>query len=248
MAGHSQFKNRMYRKGAQDKKRAKTFTKLAREITVAAHAGLPDPSVNPRLRSAIAVARSANMPNVNIDSAVKRGSDDSDGENYEEIRYEGYGVGGVAVVVEALTDNRNRTASDVRAAFAKNGGVLGETNSVVFQFDRIGRIVYPAETFSGETMLEAAIEVGADDCVSDDLCHELVCPADNFHDVRNALEQRFGAPQSAALMWRPISTVAIDKDKATMLLRMIEALEESDDVQNVFANFDVADEIGKLGA
>lgn len=249
MAGHSQFKNRMYRKGAQDKKRAKIFAKLAREITVAARAGLPDPDMNPRLRSAIAAARAANMPNGNIDSAVKRGAGDSDGEDYEEIRYEGYGVGGVAVIVEALTDNRNRTASDVRAAFAKNGGVLAETNSVSFQFSRVGRIVYPADAASSEGMLEAAIEVGADDCVSDDLCHELVCPPDDFHDVRDALERRFGAPQSAALTWRPISTVAIDEDKAATLLRMIEALEESDDVQNVAANFDADDEIvEKLGA
>tara|TARA_B100000686_G_scaffold281701_1_gene303645 strand:- start:2452 stop:3201 length:750 start_codon:yes stop_codon:yes gene_type:complete len=243
MAGHSQFKNRMYRKGAQDKKRAKMFAKLAREVTVAARAGLPDPDMNPRLRSAVAAARSANMPKDNIDNAVKRGSGDSEGENYEEIRYEGYGVGGVAVIVEALTDNRNRTASEVRTAFAKNGGSLGETNSVSFQFNRVGQIVYAFETASKDDMLEAAIEVGADDCVSDDFGHELVCPPDDFHDVRDALEQRFGTPEQAALTWKPMSTVAIEQDKATKLFKMIEALEESDDVQNVSANFDVDDEI-----
>jgi len=243
MAGHSQFKNRMYRKGAQDKKRAKMFAKLAREVTVAARAGLPDPDMNPRLRSAVAAARSANMPKDNIDNAVKRGSGDNEGENYDEIRYEGYGVGGVAVIVEALTDNRNRTASEVRTAFAKNGGTLGETNSVSFQFNRVGQIIYPFETATNDDMLEAAIEVGADDCVSDDFGHELVCPPDDFHDVRDALEQRFGTPESAALTWKPMSTVAIEQEKAATLFKMIEALEESDDVQNVSANFDVDDEI-----
>ena len=249
MAGHSQFKNRMYRKGAQDKKRAKVFAKLAREITVAARSGLADPEMNPRLRSAMAAARSSNMPKDNIDNAVKRGAGDNEGESYEEIRYEGYGVGGVAVIVEALTDNRNRTASDVRTAFSKNGGMLGETNSVSFQFNRIGQINYPADTATNDDMLEAAIEVGADDCVSDEFGHELVCPPDSFHDVRDSLEARFGSPESAELIWKPMSTVPIDEDKAGTLFKMIEALEESDDVQNVSANFDVADEIiDKLSA
>ena len=249
MAGHSQFKNRMYRKGAQDKKRAKIFGKLAREITIAARSGMADPEMNPRLRSAMSAARSANMPKDNIDNAVKRGAGDADAESYEEIRYEGYGVGGVAVIVEALTDNRNRTASEVRTAFSKNGGSLGETNSVSFQFSRVGQINYPAETASNDDMLEAAIEVGADDCLSDEIGHELVCPPEAFHEVREALEQRFGSPESAALIWKPASTVAIDEDKATTLFKMIEALEESDDVQNVSANFDIADEIiDKLSA
>ena len=249
MAGHSQFKNRMHRKGAQDKKRAKMFAKLAREITVAARSGMADPDMNPRLRLAMAAARSANMPKDNIDNAVKRGSAETDGESYEEIRYEGYGVGGVAIIVEALTDNRNRTASEVRTAFSKNGGTLGETNSVPFQFSRVGQINYPADTASNDDMLEAAIEVGADDCLSDELGHELVCPPDSFHEVRDALESRFGSPESAALIWKPASTVPIDEDKANTLFKMIEALEESDDVQNVSANFDVADEIiDKLSA
>ena len=249
MAGHSQFKNRMYRKGAQDKKRAKIFGKLAREITVAARSGMADPEMNPRLRSAMAAARSANMPKDNIDNAVKRGAGDTDAQSYEEIRYEGYGVGGVAVIVEALTDNRNRTASEVRTAFSKNGGALGETNSVSFQFSRVGQINYPAETASNDDMLEAAIEVGADDCLSDEIGHELVCPPEAFHEVREALEQRFGSPESAALIWKPASSVAIGEDKATTLFKMIEALEESDDVQNVSANFDIADEIiDKLSA
>ncbi len=243
MAGHSQFKNRMYRKGAQDKKRAKIFAKLAREVTVAARSGLADPDMNPRLRSAIAAARSANMPKDNIDNAVKRGSGDSEGENYEEIRYEGYGVGGVAVIVEALTDNRNRTASEVRTAFAKNGGTLGETNSVSFQFNRVGQIIYPFDTASNDDMLEAAIEVGADDCVSDDFSHELVCAPDDFHDVRDALEQLFGVPETATLTWKPTATVAIEQEKATTLFKMIEALEDSEDVQNVSSNFDVDDKV-----
>ena len=243
MAGHSQFKNRMYRKGAQDKKRAKAFAKLAREITVAARSGLADPELNPRLRSAMATARTANMPKDNIDNAIKRGSADTEGENYEEIRYEGYGVGGVAVIVEALTDNRNRTASEVRTAFSKNGGTLGETNSVSFQFNRVGQINYPADVGSGDDMLEAAIEVGADDCFSDEFAHEFICPPDDFHDVRDALEARFGAPESAGLVWKAASTVPIDEDKASTLFKMIEALEDSDDVQNVSTNFDVPDDI-----
>src|SRR5690242_16072469 len=183
MAGHSQFKNIMYRKGAQDKKRAKIFTKLIRELTTAARSGLPDPAANPRLRAAIIAARAANMPKDTVDRAVKRGAGGADGENYEEIRYEGYGPGGVAVIVEGLTDNRNRTASDVRAAFTKAGGNLGETNSVSFMFDRVGEIVYPASAGDAEKVLEAAIEAGADDVQSDEEGHTILCAFGNIGEV-----------------------------------------------------------------
>src|SRR5690606_17812165 len=210
MAGHSQFKNIMYRKGAQDKKRAKQFARLTREIMVAAKTGLPEPDKNPRLRGAIQAARQANMPKDNIERAIKRAAGGEDDTNYEEVRYEGYGPGGVAGIVEALTDNRNRTASEVRAAFSKHGGALGETNSVSFMFDRIGVITYPAKVASAEVMFEAAVEAGAGNVESTAAQHEITCDPDDFTAVRDALTDRFGDPASAELTWRPQTTVVID--------------------------------------
>ncbi len=241
MAGHSQFKNIMYRKGAQDAKRAKVFTKLAKEIVVAAKSGLPDPDMNPRLRAAIIAARAANMPKDNIARAVKRGTGEDSGESYDEIRYEGYGPGGIAVIVETLTDNKNRTAAEVRSSFSKSGGNLGETGSVSFMFDHVGAIAYAAEAASADDMFEAALEAGADDVESSDDGHEIVCASDTLHQVREALEARFGDPDSAKLIWRPQNTVPIDDEKAASLFRLIETLEDNDDVQNVYANFEVSD-------
>ena len=243
MAGHSQFKNIMYRKGAQDKKRAKQFARLTREIMVAAKSGLPEPDKNPRLRGAVQAARAANMPKDNIERAIKRAAGGEDDTNYEEIRYEGYGPGGVAVIVEALTDNRNRTASEVRAAFSKHGGTLGETNSVSFMFDRVGAVSYPAAIGSPDEVFEAAAEAGAGDVESGDEMHEITCDPDDFSAVRDALTERFGDPAQAELTWRPQSTVAIDEDKAQTMLKMLDVLDESDDVQRVSANFEISDEI-----
>ncbi len=243
MAGHSQFKNIMYRKGAQDKKRAKEFARLTREIMVAARSGIPEVDKNPRLRGAVQTARAANMPKDNIERAIKRAAGGEDDANYEEMRYEGYGPGGVAVIVEALTDNRNRTASEVRAAFSKYGGSLGETNSVAFNFERIGSIVYPAEVASAEEMFEAAAEAGASNVESGSEGHEVTCVPDDFSDVRDALTERFGDPREANLLWRPLSTVMIDSDAAESLFKMLEALDESDDVQRVAANFEIADDV-----
>lgn len=243
MAGHSQFKNIMYRKGAQDARRARQFSKLIREITVAAREGLSDPDSNPRLRTAIAAARASNMPRDNIERAIKRGSGETAGESWEVIRYEGYGPGGVALIVDTLTDNRNRTASSVRAAFAKHGGNLGETNSVSFLFDRIGSIQYPADIASDEDMLEAAIDAGAQDCESTIEGHEMACAPGDFHQVVSALEQRFGGPRSAELIWRPQTTVPIEEEQASTLFKLVEALEEDDDVQTVSSNFEVSDEV-----
>jgi YebC/PmpR family DNA-binding regulatory protein len=243
MAGHSQFKNIMYRKGAQDKKRAKIFTKLIRELTTAARGGLPDPAANPRLRAAILAARQANMPKDTVERAIKRGAGGEAGEAYEEVRYEGYGPGGIAVIVEALTDNRNRTASEVRAAFTKAGGTLGETNSVSFQFDRVGEIVYPLATASADDMLEAAIEAGASDVDSDGDNHVVTSAPDDLNSARDALETRFGPAESAGLVWRPKAATAIEEDTAATLFKMLEALEDSDDVQNVYANFEVGENV-----
>lgn len=245
MAGHSQFKNIMHRKGAQDKKRARIFNKIAREITVAVREGAPDPAMNPRLRNAIAAAREANMPNDRIQRAIKSGTPGGgdDSAVYEQVRYEGYGPGGVAVIVEALTDNRNRTASEVRTAFAKNGGVLGETNSVSFMFDRVGALFYPAFVSGAEAMFEAAAEAGAENVESDGKGHEVITAVESFSTVRDALEKKFGAPQSGALVWKSKSTVQPNEEDARSLLDMIETLEDSDDIQNVFANFDIADEL-----
>ncbi|GAC1348311.1 MAG: YebC/PmpR family DNA-binding transcriptional regulator [Acetobacteraceae bacterium] len=243
MAGHSQFKNIMHRKGAQDAKRARQFAKLIREITVSARQGLPDPAFNPRLRAAMAAAREANMPRDTIERAVKKATGTGAGDDYVEVRYEGYGPAGVAVIVEALTDNRNRTASDVRSAFSKHGGALGETNSVSFMFTRLGVILYAPATATTDAMLEAAIEAGADDVESTADGHAITCPIEDFFAVRDALEARFGPPASAKLEWRPATAVTLDEDHAAGLLKLIDALEDNDDVQNVYANFDIPDAI-----
>ncbi len=249
MAGHSQFKNIMHRKGAQDAKRARQFAKLIREITVSARQGMPDPAFNPRLRAAMAAAREANMPRDTIERAVKKATGAGGGEDYAEVRYEGYGPAGVAVIVEALTDNRNRTASDVRSAFNKYGGALGETNSVSFMFTRLGVIQYPAAAATADAMLEAAIEGGADNVESSDEGHEVTCAVEDFFSVRDALEEKFGEPASAKLEWRPSTTVPLDEERAAGLLKLMDALEDNDDVQNVYANFDIPEDImARLGA
>jgi YebC/PmpR family DNA-binding regulatory protein len=242
MAGHSQFKNIMHRKGRQDKARSKLFSKLAREITTAAKLGLPDPAMNARLRSAILAARAENMPKDGIERAIKK-SQGGDAENYEEIRYEGYGPGGIAVIVEVLTDNRNRTAGDVRATFSKNGGNLAETGAVSFMFDHVGVVEYDAATASAERMFEAAIEAGAEDVVSNEGGHEIYTAADSLRDVAKALEAKLGEPRKAALEWRPKNTVALDDEKGEQLLGLLESLNEHDDVQNVYANFEVSDTV-----
>ncbi len=249
MAGHSQFKNIMHRKGAQDVKRARAFAKLIREITVSARHGLPDPAANPRLRSAVLAARKENMPKDTIDRAIKKASGAGGGDDYVEVRYEGYGPAGVAVIVEALTDNRNRTASDVRSAFAKHGGALGETNSVSFMFSRLGVVRYPASTASEDEMLEAAIEAGAENVESGAEAHEVTTPVEDFFAVRDALEARFGEADEARLDWRPNISVTLDEDKAAGLLKLLDVLEEHDDVQSVYANFDIPEDVlAKLSA
>jgi YebC/PmpR family DNA-binding regulatory protein len=243
MAGHSQFKNIMYRKGAQDKKRAKVFSKHIREIQVAARSGLPDIEMNPALKTAVTAAKSVNMPKDNIDRAIKRGAGLADGEAFEEIRYEGYGPGGVAVIVETLTDNRNRTASEVRAAFTKHGGSLGETNSVSFQFDRIGAVGYPADVTSADEMFEAALEAGATDVVSSEESHDVVCEPDDLHAVREALEAKFDAPQLVELQWKPQVIVPVGEDHVQTLFKLLETLDDNDDVRSVSANYEVDDEV-----
>ncbi|MEQ9638395.1 MAG: YebC/PmpR family DNA-binding transcriptional regulator [Alphaproteobacteria bacterium] len=249
MAGHSQFKNIMYRKGAQDAKRAKQFTKIAKEITVAARLGLPDPAANPRLRAAIQAGRAMNMPNNNIDRAIKRAIAGGDGEQLEEIRYEGYGPGGVAVIVEALTDNRNRTASEVRTAFSRHGGNLGETGSVAFMFDRVGLIEYPVDVAEPDAMFEAAAEAGADDVESGEEVHAIYCAADSLNEVRDALETKYGEAQTARLEWKPQNQTPVDEGTAETLFKLLEVLDDNDDVQRVAANFDVSDEVmAKLSA
>ena len=240
MAGHSQFKNIMHRKGRQDAVRSKLFGKLAREITVAAKLGLPDPAMNPRLRAAILAARAENMPKDNIERAIKKATG-GEADNYEEIRYEGYGPGGVAVIVEVLTDNRNRTAGEVRATFSKSGGNLAETGAVSFMFSHVGVVEFDAKVASAEAVFDAAIEAGADDVVSGAAGHEIYAAPDHFHEVAKALEQKFGEPRKAALTWRPQNTVAVDDEQGEKLLRLIGTLEEHDDVQQVYANFEVSD-------
>ena len=243
MAGHSQFKNIMYRKGAQDKKRAKVFGRLIREVTVAARSGLPDPNLNPRLRAAVSAARAANMPKDNIDRAIKRVAGGEDDTTYEEIRYEGYGPGGAAIIVETMTDNRNRTASEVRAAFSKYGGSLGETNSVSFLFDHVGSIVFEAQVGSADEVFEAAVEAGAENAESSEDSHEILCAPDDFSSVRDALAERFGDPREARLTWKPQSTVDIDEAAAESLVKLLDVLDDNDDVQHVSANFEIADEV-----
>ena len=240
MAGHSQYKNIMHRKGRQDAAKSKLFGKLAREITVAAKLGVPDPAMNPRLRAAIIAARAENMPKDNIERAIKKAIG-GEGENYEQIRYEGDGPGGAAVIVEVLTDNRNRTAGEVRSTFTKSGGNLAETGAVSFMFDHVGVIEYDAKAASPEAMFEAALEAGADDVVSSTEGHEIYAAQDRFGSLAKALEAKFGEPRKAALVWRPQNTVAVDDEQGEKLLKLIETLNEHDDVQNVYANFEVSD-------
>ena len=240
MAGHSQFKNIMHRKGRVDAQRSKLFSKLAREITVAAKMGMPDPNMNPRLRAAILAARAENMPKDNIERAIKK-AQGGDAENYDEIRYEGYGPGGAAIIVEAMTDNRNRTASDVRSTFTKSGGNLAETGAVSFMFDHVGVVQFAPEAADADAMFEAAIEAGAEDVVSTPGGHEVYCELGALADVTKALEARFGEPRKSALVWRPQNTIAVDDDAGEKLLRLMESLEDHDDVQNVFVNFEVSD-------
>ena len=240
MAGHSQFKNIMHKKGRADKARSKLFGKLAREITVAAKLGMPDPAFNPRLRAAILAARAENMPKDNIERAVKK-SQGSDTESYDAIRYEGYAPGGVAVIVEALADNHNRTAGEVRAIFTKNGGNLATTGAVSFMFDHVGVVEYDAKAASADAMLDAAIEAGAEDVVSNADGHQIFTTAETLNEVTKALEAKFGEPRKSALLWKPQNTVALDDESGEKVLKLIEALDDSEDVQNVYANFEVSD-------
>ena len=241
MAGHSKFKNIQHRKGAQDKKRAKIFTRLIKELAVAARGGT-DPASNPRLRTALAGCRAANMPKDNIERVLKR-AEGGEGEQYEEIRYEGYGVGGTAFIAEALTDNRNRTASEVRAAFSKFGGSLGETGSVSFMFDKVGQIIYPVEIINADSMFEAALEAGAQDVETDDDTHLVTTAAEDFNAAREKLEEIFGAPEEAQLTWVAQNTLDVNEDQARTLLKFIDTLEDNDDVQSLSFNFEVSDEI-----
>jgi YebC/PmpR family DNA-binding regulatory protein len=239
MAGHSQFKNIMHRKGRQDAVRSKMFSKLAREITVAAKTGLPDPAMN---------AKAQSMPKDNIERAVKKASG-ADSENYEEVRYEGYGPGGVAVIVEALTDNRNRTASSVRSTFSKAGGALGETGSVSFSFDRVGEITYKLSVGSADAVMEAAIEAGAEDVTTDEDGHTIICGFEDIGDVSKALEDALGEAETVKAIWKAQNTVPVDEEKAQSLMKLIDTLEDDDDVQNVYSNFEVSDEVmAKLSA
>jgi YebC/PmpR family DNA-binding regulatory protein len=248
MAGHSQFKNIMHRKGRQDAAKSKLFGKLAREITVAAKLGTPDPAMNPRLRAAIIAARAENMTKDTIERAIKKALG-GDAESYEEIRYEGYGPGGIAVIVEVLTDNRNRTAGEVRATFTKSGGNLAETGAVSFMFDHVGVIEYDAKVASSEAMFEAALEAGADDVVSSENGHEIYASPDKFGSVGKTLEAKFGEPRKSALVWRPQNTVPVDDEQGEKVLKLIDALNEHDDVQNVYANFEVSDAlVAKMSA
>lgn len=242
MAGHSQFKNIMYRKGAQDAKRAKVFTKIIRELTVAAGLGV-DPESNPRLRSAMNAARTANMPKDTMERAIKRGAGGEDDAHYEEVRYEGYGPSGTAIIVEALTDNRNRTAGEVRSAFSKYGGNLGETNSVTFMFDRVGMVQYSASVASEEAMFETALEARATNVISDVETHEIHCAPDDLSIVRDALAKKFGEAQSARLAWQPKNFIKVDDAHAEALFKLVDALEDNDDVQLVSGNYEISNEM-----
>lgn len=242
MAGHSHAKNVMHQKNASDAKKAKIFNKIAREIMVSVKLGSPDPASNPRLRAAIAEARSKNMTRDRIERAIKSGQPGSDDKAiYEEVRYEAYGPGGCALIIEALTDNRNRTAAEVRTALSKNGGNLGETGSVGFMFDRVGEIVYPADKASADAMFEAVIEAGGDDVASDEDGHYITTSIENFGAVRAALEGKFGEPSSAKLVWEPKNTVPVPADATETLTKLIDILEDNDDVQNVFGNYEIAE-------
>lgn len=243
MAGHSQFKNIMHRKGAQDAKRAKMFAKIAREILVSVKGGGSDANSNPRLRAALAQARGANMPKDNVDRAIKKALGGEDLSTYEEIRYEGYGIGGVAVIVEILTNNRNRTASEVRSIFSKNAGNLGETGSVAFCFERLGMLQFESAKFGFDKVFDAAVEAGAENVETIDDVHEVSCPMDTFAELRDALIESLGDPIEAKIIWKPLNTIAVNADQAKTLFKMIDALEDNDDVQNVYSNVEMTDAI-----
>ena len=248
MAGHSHAKNIMHRKGKSDAARSKVFSKLAREITVAAKLGVPDPAMNPRLRLAVQAAKAESMPKDNIQRAINKASG-GDSENYEEVRYEGYGPGGVALIVEALTDNRNRSASNVRAAFTKAGGALGETGSVSFMWDRAGEIYYAASAGDADKVMDAAIEAGADDVETDEEGHTIYCAFESLNDVSKALEAALGEAESAKIIWKPQNNVPVDEERAQSLMKLVATLEDDDDVQNVYANFEVDEAtLAKLSA
>ncbi|MGV8947927.1 MAG: YebC/PmpR family DNA-binding transcriptional regulator [Candidatus Paracaedibacter sp.] len=243
MAGHSQFKNIMYRKGAQDAKRAKMFAKITREIIVSVRGGLPDPNSNPRLRAALSSARAANMPKDNIDRAIKKALGGEDTTYYEEVRYEGFGPGGTAIIVEGLTDNRNRTVSDVRSAFTKYGGGLGETGSVSFMFERIGLIRYPVSVGGYDDVFEAVVEAGAENLEQEEEGYEVTSTVDSFGAVRDYLSQKYGDPLEAKVIWRPTTMASCDEGAAQSLLKLIDVLEDNDDVQNVYSNGEMSDDI-----
>jgi YebC/PmpR family DNA-binding regulatory protein len=247
MAGHSQFKNIMHRKGKQDAVRSKLFSKLGREITVAAKMGMPDPNMNPRLRAAIIAARAENMPKDNIERAIKKAAG-GEGDNYDEVRYEGYAPGGVAVIIEALTDNRNRTAGEVRSYFTKSGGALAETGAVSFMFDHVGLNEYPKSIGSEDDVMEGAIEAGADDVVTQDEIYEIITSLEALRDVQKTLEARFGEAKKSSLVWRPQNTINVDDEAGEKILKLIGSLEDNDDVQNVYANFEISDAlVAKMG-
>lgn len=247
MSGHSKFKTIMRRKGAQDKKRSALFSKLSREVTVAARAGLPDPNANARLRAAIVTARAGGMPKENIERAIKKG-EGNEGGDYEEVRYEGFGPGGVSLIIETLTDNRNRTATNVRTAVSKNGGNLGANGSVSHGFERLGLISYPAGAGDADAVFEAALEAGAEDVASSDEGHEIWTAVDSLHEVARALEATLGEAEGTKLAWRPQTMVSVGEGDAEKLFRLIDALDDDDDVQTVWGNYDVPDEImEKLG-
>jgi YebC/PmpR family DNA-binding regulatory protein len=243
MAGHSHAKNIMHRKAAQGAKKARAFGKLIREISVSAKQGMPDPAMNPRLRAAVKAALTANMTRDTIDRAIKRAAAGGQGEDYQEVRYEGYGPHGIAIIVEALTDNRNRTAGDLRSIFAKHGGALGESNSVAFQFERHGAVRYPATVASADAMLEAAIEAGAADVESGEDGHEIETAVEDLGPVRDALEEKFGQAESARLEWWPSTTVELDEERAAEVMKLLDVLDDNDDVQQVYANLDVSEAV-----
>ncbi len=242
MAGHSKFKNIMHRKGAQDKKRAAAFSKLSREITVAAKSGLPDPAMNARLRSAVITARAGGMPKDNIERAINNASK-GDGANYEEIRYEGFGPGGVSLIIETLTDNRNRTATNVKTAVSKNGGNIGAPGAVSHAFDRLGQITYPAKAGDPDTVFDAALEAGAEDVASSEDGHEIWTAQGDLHEVAKALEAALGEPEGVKLAWRPQVMVTVGESDAATLMKLLDALDDDDDVQTVWGNYDVPDDV-----
>ena len=241
MAGHSKFKNIMHRKGRADAVRSKLFSKLSREITVAAKSGLPDPAMNARLRLAVANAKAESMPKDNIDRAIKKGAG-GDAESYDEVRYEGFGPGGVALIVEGLTDNRNRAAANIRSTFSKNGGNMGASGSVAFMFDRLGQIVYPAKVGGEEAVMEAAIEAGAEDVESDEESHTIFTAYESFAEVASALEARLGEAKSTKIIWRPKGATPISGDPVGTLMKLLDALEDDDDVQSVYGDYEISDE------